>query len=213
MLKYMIIMLDDTSVSYCLREHTYRTPAHATSYPKRGHFFAMKENLAIQMVYPDYDLPQEYLDVIDSIDHADIMPAGRSGDVVVCSWETLHAVSSTDNVVALRTTHAELFSRYSEIAKALENISRINVIITNPLEMTHDDFNTYKSVLSSLAKKVKELYSKGKTPQLNILTDRIVLSEMNNCNAGWESITLLPMENSMYARHSILNPKIIAWGI
>lgn len=193
MQKYMIIMLDDTSVSYCHYENT-RTehrliPLHLL---REAIFFAMKENLAILMVYPDYDLPQEYLDVIDSIDHADIVPAGCSGDVVVCSWETLHAVSSTDNVVALRTTHAELFSRYSEIAKTLENISRINVIITNPLEMTHDDFNTYKSVLSSLAKKVKELYSKGKTSQLNILTDRMVLSEMNNCNAGWESITLAP---------------------
>ncbi len=26
--------------------------------------------------------------------------------------------------------------------------------------------------------------------QLNLLTDRLMLTEMNNCNAGWESITI-----------------------
>ena len=33
-------------------------------------------------------------------------------------------------------------------------------------------------------------YVQGGNPQLNLLTDRIMLDRMNNCNAGWESITL-----------------------
>ena len=155
---------------------------------KKAIFFAMKENLTIQMVYPDYDLPQEYLDAIDTIDHADIVPAGRGGDVVVGSWGNMAA----DGVVALRTTCAELFARYGEIAEALSRNTRINVIITDVEKMTDEDFSTYKEVLSSLAESLKQLYAEGKTPQLNILTDRMMLTAMNNCNAGWESLTLAP---------------------
>ena len=86
MLKYLIIQLDDTSVSFCHYEKR-RTQRRLMPLDvlKKAIFFAMKENLTIQMVYPDYDLPQEYLDTIDTIDHADIVPAGRSGDVVVGS--------------------------------------------------------------------------------------------------------------------------------
>lgn len=188
MLKYLIILLDDTSVSFCHYENR-RTERRLMPLDvlKKAIFLAMKENLTIQMVYPDYDLPQEYLDAIDTIDHVDIVPAGRSGDVAVCSWENMSA-----GVVALRTTRAGLFARYGEIAEALGRNTRINVIITDVEKMTDADFATYKAVLASLAESVRQLYAEGKTPQLNILTDRMMLTAMNNCNAGDESLTLAP---------------------
>lgn len=188
MLKYLIILLDDTSVSFCHYENR-RTERRLMPLDvlKKAIFFAMKENLTIQMVYPDYDLPQGYLDAIATIDHVDIVPAGRSGDVAVCSWENMAA-----GVVALRTTRAGLFARYSEIAEALGRNTRINVIIADVEKMTDADFATYKAVLASLAESVRQLYAEGKTPQLNILTDRMMLTAMNNCNAGDESLTLAP---------------------
>ena len=36
------------------------------------------------------------------------------------------------------------------------------------------------------------MFLNGDTPQLNILTDRMYLNEMNNCNAGNTNITLAP---------------------
>lgn len=189
MLKYLIILLDDTSVSFCHYNNT-RKERRLLPLEKLNEaiLFAMKENLTIQMVYPDYVLPQEYLDAIDTIDHSDIVPAGQVGDVVVCSWDNI----PNDGVVALRTTRAELFARHGEIADALNHLARINVVITDLEQMSNADFDTYQAVLASLAEKVKALYASGKTPQLNILTDRMMLKAMNNCNAGWESVTLAP---------------------
>ena len=46
--------------------------------------------------------------------------------------------------------------------------------------------------LSILSKILEALYLNGKSPQLNLLTDRMMLEKMNNCNAGWENITLAP---------------------
>ena len=48
--------------------------------------FAMKENLTIQFVYPDLDLPQAYREAVESIDHSKIQPSDRDcteADVVV----------------------------------------------------------------------------------------------------------------------------------
>lgn len=53
---------------------------------REGIRFAMKENLTIQFVYPDYDLPQAYREAVESIDHSKIQPSGgdcTEADVVV----------------------------------------------------------------------------------------------------------------------------------
>lgn len=72
MLKYLIIQLDDTSASFC----HYPTKRQKSLIPlealKDGVLWALKENLMVQFVYPDYELPKDYLDAIDSIDHIDI---------------------------------------------------------------------------------------------------------------------------------------------
>ena len=74
MLQYLIIQLDDTSTSYCHYENGKReNRLISLDDLKSGIFFAMKENLMIQFVYPDYELPSEYKDVINSIDHFDIV--------------------------------------------------------------------------------------------------------------------------------------------
>ena len=39
---------------------------------------------------------------------------------------------------------------------------------------------------------IEKLYVDGKSPQLNLLTDRMMLSKMNNCGAGDTNITLAP---------------------
>ena len=70
MLQYLIIQLDDTSVSYC---HYENSKEHSKLIGledlKSAILFAMKENLMIQFLYPNYELPQEYKEVIHSIDH------------------------------------------------------------------------------------------------------------------------------------------------
>ena len=61
-------------------------------------FWCMKENLRIQFVYPDYELPTEYREVINSIDHVDIKHLD-SCDVAVCNgwqeFEDLNTLSSS----------------------------------------------------------------------------------------------------------------------
>ena len=86
MIQYLVILLDDTSVSFC---HYQNDKKERNLMPfetlKAGIVYAMKENLNIQFVYPNYSLPKDYLELIDCIDHTDIKPAslGDEADVVV----------------------------------------------------------------------------------------------------------------------------------
>ncbi len=202
MLQYLIIQLDDTSTSYCHYENV-NTERHLISIDdlKAGIFFAMKENLMIQFVYPDYELPQEYKDVINTIDHSDIVSSlcednvlRENADVVIFhDWTGIEmSVFKDDAVIVLRTTKADLFDRYLLLKDVLGRVVRLNVVITDEEIFKDEDFETYKKILAVLSEEIEMLYVAGRSPQLNILTDRMQLDKMNNCNAGWENIALAP---------------------
>ena len=76
MLQYLIILLDDRSTSFCHYDIPNDRNKRLIDLDdlKQGIKYAMMENLMIQFVYPDYELPKQYAEVINSIDHIDIRP-------------------------------------------------------------------------------------------------------------------------------------------
>jgi CXXX repeat peptide maturase len=201
MLQYLIILLDDTSVSYCHYENarTARRPIGMDDL-KAGILFAMKQNLTIQFVYPDCELPAEYRAVIESTDHCRIAPsslqAGAGAEAVV--FECADAIPDatdfpcTDSVCVVRLAKSELFRKADKLIALLEKPRRINVALTDADTFDADDFAAYGRVLSRLSDVMTAQYGRGCFPQLNILTDRVLLDRMNNCNAGVENVTLAP---------------------
>lgn len=224
MLQYLVILLDDTSTSYChygvnKKERRLISLDHL----RQGIHYGMLENLTIQFVYPDYPLPQEYLDVIDTIDHSNIKPLSAQSvesekwkvegsvprssihhsrceapafdtetDIVVIDGWDYDTTKLNDAVVVLRTCWKQLNENHGKLKDLLTVVQRINVVITDVERMTDSDREQYKAVLDTLAKDVEALYVNGKSPQFNLLTDRMMLTEMNNCNAGDSTITLAP---------------------
>lgn len=193
MLQYMIILLDDTSTSFCHYEVT-KTEHRLISLDnlRRGIRFAMVENLTIQMVYPDYELPPEYHEVINTINHSDIMLASplHDADVTVLGdWSDWPAQRS---VAVIRTTFAELLKHGETISRWLEDLTRLNVVITDVERFAEADQEAYEGFLKRLGEAIERLYVNGQSPQLNLLTDRMMLTEMNNCGAGDTCITLAP---------------------
>ena len=202
MLQYLIILLDDTATSFCHYGNSCASRKLISIEDlKAGIFFAMKENLMIQFVYPDFELPQEYKDVINTIDHSVIVSSlcedsalKNNADVVVIhDWTAIERMNfDTDISYVLRTTKSDLFDKYRFLMPVIGKVSRLNVIITDVESFEDDDFEIYKNVLSYLSVEIEKLYVEGNSPQLNLLTDRMMLDKMNNCNAGWENITLAP---------------------
>ena len=202
MLQYLIILLDDTSTSYC---HYGNPKTEQCLIPietlRQGIRFGMMENLMIQFVYPDYELPQEYKDAIETIDHSKIV-SSLCGDealvdeadvVVFHDWSDIsYAKTLAHKSYVLRTTKTELFERYLFLKDFLSKAARLNIVITDIETFDDGEFEKYKLILNTLSEHIEKMYVDGKAPQLNLLTDRMMLNEMNNCGAGATNITLAP---------------------
>ena len=214
MLQYLIILLDKASTSFCSYPLPLGGGREGALIPldtlRQGIRFGMMENLMIQFVYPDYELPEEYAEVIESIDHSKIkslpQPLQRRGEqppipqtlqgegskeADVWVTESIKDVKA-DVPVVWRTDKHSLFDSEADIIKALENVPRLNIVLTDIETFTDKDFEKYKSLLEKLSKAIEQMYVEGKAPQLNLLTDRMMLSQMNNCGAGDTNITLAP---------------------
>ena len=185
MLQYLVILLDDTSVAYCHAENPLKErnliPLDTL---KQAILFGMKENLMIQYVYPDYELPEEYNGVFEFIDHVKI-----GCDVVV--YNNVPKSITAGNAV-LRLSIANFIAKQYDIAALLPQVTRLNICLTDIESFQKAQMEDYKKALTSLNAVLLNLYNSGKQPQLNILTDRLQLTEMHNCGAGDSNITLAP---------------------
>lgn len=193
MLKYLIVILDDTSVSFC---HYESNRSEKRLIPlddlNTGLFWAMKENLMVQFVYPSYNLPKAYTELIDTVDHIDITSDTSNGDVVIFTGiDSIRKISEIPlNNVVLRLNREDLFKSVDALVSLAKNGKSYRIIVNDINEFNDDDFQSYRSVLSKLSQAVENIIVSGNEIQISLVTDRMQLTDMNNCNAGVESITL-----------------------
>ena len=209
MLQYLVILLDDTSVAYCHADNPLKErnliPLETL---RKAILFGMKENLMIQYVYPDYELPAEYCEVIESIDHVKIFPEsqeiypsgtpchiplarGGTEDAKVIVYNSVPGGIATKNTV-LRLTIADFIAKQYDIAALLPQAERLNICLTDIDAFTDAQQEDYKKALATLNAVLLNQYKQGKQPQVNILTDLLQLDKMHNCGAGDTNITVAP---------------------
>lgn len=197
MLKYLVIVLDDSSESYC---HYSSESAIPRLMPigvlRKAILFGMKENLNIQFIYPRYELPLEYQSVINTVDHTDIKSIECAGVADITIIDDMSKLDDFDVVKSgtylIRTNKAILFSNYGKLNSLLGKATRVNIIITDIETFTDNDLPQYENVLTELSDIIESIFVNGGSPQINLLTDRMILKKMNNCNAGCESIAIAP---------------------
>lgn len=200
MLQYLVILLDDTSVAYCHADNPLKErrlmPIETL---KKGILFGMKQNLMIQYVFPDYALPEEYASVIESIDNVKIylvgckpvtgIEDGNDSDVEVSN--IVPEKVEAKNLV-LRLTFSEMLKQKDEIASLFASGVRINLCITDVEQFTDAQIEVYQNILEEWRTVLLDLYKQGQSPQFNLLTDRMMLDKMHNCEAGVSNVTLAP---------------------
>ena len=205
MIKYLVIPLTKSAVSYCHYERTFRNDDLIDIETlKKAIFWAMKENMNIQFLYPDSEIPEEYKSAINIIDHTSIISStcedenliGCADIVVFDSWTAINDYPfSNNNCYVIRTDKAALFDNARFLGDILKKVDRLVIVLTNPEEFTDEDFDRYYTLLDSLIPVIVEELRNNHPVHFNLLTDRIFLNGMNNCNAGYESITLAPDGN------------------
>lgn len=200
MLKYLIIPLSSNAISFChynvvQKERYFISPEILKAAIK----WSMMENLSIQFIYPSEELPHNVDEIAESIDHTKIIPADypvsatrRQAQVVVFdSWKYIGGYEfSKDQAYIIRTNFRELLKAEKEIVQILQIVNRLNIVITDIDSVSEDTVKDYQSFLYGLVPILVKLYSQGRYVQFNLITDRAMITEMNNCNAGVESIAL-----------------------
>lgn len=202
MLKYLIIQTCDSATSFCHYDNVVSDDKLIDlDTLKQALLWSMKENLNVQFVLPDIRLPKEYEHAIDTIDSAKIASSKSvytdDADIVVFnSWTDFKDYTLKKGVTyVIRTSFSDLQSNKRLLSEALPNVDRVNVVLTDAAIMTDVLNESYSEFLDTIAESVRKEYEAEHLVQLNILTDRLMLNGMNNCNAGWESITLAPNGN------------------
>lgn len=200
MMQYLVILLDDTSVAYCHADNPLRK-RHLIPLDtlKAGILYGMKQNLMIQFVYPDYELPEEYFPVIESIDHVKIYPYGHrpfwgegdSQDVDVEVSDTVPLNSDSKNLL-LRLSFSSVLQNKDQIAKLFSIRRRLIICITDIESFSDCRIDDYQQLLSEWINCLLDSFTNAPIPQINLLTDRLYLTAMRNCDAGVCSITLAP---------------------
>ena len=208
MQQYLILLLDDTSTSYChyTNERLVRNLMSLDTL-KAGILYAMKENLMIQFVLPDYLLPTAYWTTMNEIDHHLIVPGNKAFYDILPQDAFFHAPEvvvfediadykrykfEKNQCAVIRVSKQCLFEQSEEMLSRVCYVQHLSIVITDVETFTDEDFNVYKRILEMWSDTIEGLYVEGKSPQLNLLTDRMMLNKMNNCGAGDTNITLAP---------------------
>lgn len=205
MLKYLLIPLANDSVSFCHYSKGNKSEELIPiNYLKEAIFWAMKENLNIQFIFPDYEIPEEYKAAINTIDHVSVIGSTcedkslcSEADIVVFdTWTSINEYQFKQGTnYVIRCSKDELFDNARLLNIILPKVDRLVIVINDIESFKESDFEKYALTLDSLIPIVKEEYKNGHTVHFNLLTDRIILETMNNCNAGHESITIAPDGN------------------
>lgn len=196
------IVLSSESVSFCnyQRKQTGEKQLMAFDDLKSGIQYAYKHNLDLNFIYDRVELPQEYTQLIEKTIHTKIIPSKYlpADEKAIMVFEQPEEVFD-DDIPTVKTAilkySTENMNALSKAAiKLLEHAERIN-IIKIPDGFDETALEQYRKQLEKIAGAVTEIYDKtrfGISKEINVLTDRLFLSKMNNCNAGLDHIALAP---------------------
>ena len=185
MLQYLVILLDDLSVSYCHAVNPL-TSRNLISLDvlRSAIFWGMRHNLMIQYVMPPYELPDEYYSLMETIDNVKI---GKDVEVYYGVPSEVHSPT-----VVLCISIDDMIENVHMIGFLLRRIKRLTINFTDIQLFSDEKTKLYESALRVLMSVVIRELSEGNKRELNLLTDRLSLSKMSNCNAGISNITLAP---------------------
>lgn len=190
-------MIDDTAPSFChYQTRDSRNGFLTLEQFQKGILYARKNNLSVLVLHPPYSLSEKYEQYISANADSLIVPNNISddtdGDIVL--FPRLSAVTKgiKDKNVILRISPKDFNNSEDAIIQLLMNNKRVSVFVDNIEYITEAELLEYKKTLIHLVDPIVKLASKGIFHQLNLITDLLMLSQMRNCNAGIEHITLAP---------------------
>jgi CXXX repeat peptide maturase len=204
LLSHLVVILDKHSTSFCYYENQecYASGKDIISLGvlHSAVVYARQNNLAVNFVYSNNRLPGEYEEIIESVNHVKIVPLKLKDvypeSVLVINRDDIEHIrdlreNCAKNII-LRIDRDNLTNLNSIIISLLGKFKRLNLCLLNIEAYTEADLEQYSEQLKDMYVPITEAYKKGNSFEINFITDRFLLGEMNNCNAGITHLTLAP---------------------
>ena len=197
-------MIGESSVPFCYYENKTgnKNTVKLISYEnlKKAVVFALKNNLKVNFLYPDFKLEKKYDTLIDEVEHIKIIPLklrkSYKDSILVIESGDLSSDSVLKNLkhenVIFRLQHEQLNKLSVYLKKLIPGCKRINLVLMDIEKYGEKDIEEYKNQLEKISKKILIHQGKANLPEMNFLTDRLTLELMNNCDAGLNHLTVAP---------------------
>lgn len=206
LVKYLIVILDNQSTSFCYYENNhYYSPSnqsHLIPMQKLTEAvdFAIKNDISINFIYGNQKLPAEYEKLIETVKHIKIMPLkqlNQQDDVIlVVNKDDKHLIPRVEpnsHLNIILRLEKEALDELSEIFRSLlGKFRRLNLFPLNIETYTDEDLNRFEKQLEIVGNIAVEEYQSGSVAEINFISDRLMLTGMNNCDAGVTHLTVAP---------------------
>ncbi|MGA2507861.1 MAG: CXXX repeat peptide maturase [Chitinispirillaceae bacterium] len=205
-MKYLIVPIDKSSVSFCYYDNPYRTSGQepiALDILQRTVDYAQANELTINFLYGRNEPPEPHCSLIKSVSHAAFVPlaladAYPESVVVIESGEIEQAAAdkglrrSPERNVIVRLGRERLPRLANDLPLLFGTFQRLNLYLTGLENITESELELYGQQLAALTETVADCYRRGDIFELNVLSDRMILDNMRNCEAGCEHCTVGP---------------------
>lgn len=194
-MQYLILLYDSAAPSFCYYPSPEKGEKMSLETLRKAILFAHKEGLAVNVVTGAEPLPEDVKAELDGIIHVVIAPLefphDNVKDVSVIDWtpdfDRLQLPDNPDRDLILRVPLSGLTSLSVAVRALKGKCRRVNIQMLDQNRYSAADFKTYEDQLADLSAIVLE-----SGMEINTITDRLVLKQMNSCGAGDTAITVAP---------------------
>ncbi|MCC7520636.1 MAG: CXXX repeat peptide maturase [Flavobacteriaceae bacterium] len=167
---------------------------------KKTVVFALKNNLKVNFLYPHFLLDEAYTKVIEEVEHIKIIPFdakifNEDAILIIDSKDfptTLDLENYTHQNFILKLQKKDLKKLDTMILALLAKSARINLVLMDVENYEEKEYAIYEKQLEKITRNLIQYQNQNAIPELNFLTDRIDLNQMNNCQAGIQHLTIAP---------------------
>jgi CXXX repeat peptide maturase len=200
---HLLVLLEQGAVPFCSYENPHFYSAAAPRWipePLLADAVALarRQDLALTFLFGKTRPPARLERLLESVAHSKIVPAALERDypgaIVVLDADAREDFSalhdSLDRNLILRLARPKGAAQLVETL--LGKFRRLSLHFTAVEYFTEADTAIHEEELSRIAKLLAAAYRSGGGPEVNVLSDRLMLKTMRNCGAGVDHLTLAP---------------------
>ena len=192
--------MDEQSVPFCHYENENfcngKSQLMSFKILEKAINFAVENSLPVQFLFGPKNLPEKYENLIKSIPHIKIVPEEFSNvynaDVIDSDKIKKEIDKQQYKIINIRLRKKDVSNFAETFKKFIGSFKKFNLCLLDLENYSDDDLKIYRKQLLEIADTIAEEYNSGNFFECNFITDRLVLTKMNNCNAGIEHLTIAP---------------------